>query len=302
MFERGGINEAVARAMELGVDPVTAVQMATINTAEAYDLPFGRIEPGAPADLVLLSELDSWEVAHVVVDGVLDPTDGTPTPSSVTTDTVSFDPVAPADLTIEHPGPGPVDVRVESAIGSFRTQERVAPVPVETDDPPDGTDGVLAADPDADILPMAVIERHGGPGTVGRGFIHNLGLERGAIGTTVAHDAHNLLVAGATHDAMAAVANHLREVGGGIAVFDPDGSGYTTLPLPRAGLLSDASLAETAHSFRRVADAAAEIGLSVPGGLLEVTYLSLEVIPELRLTNNGLVDVEEATYVDVVVE
>lgn len=304
IIESGGINRAVATAMELGVDPVTAVQMATLNTAEAYDLPFGRIEPGAPADMVLLSDLESWDVEHVVVDGVVDPiTDWTPPErSAVDTDTVTFDPVTPADLAIEHAGPGPVEVRVESAVGSFRTESTTATVPVETADPPAGTEGVLVADRDADVLPMAVIERHGGPGTLGRGFVHNLGLDRGAIATTIAHDAHNLIVAGVTHDAMATVANHLRETGGGIAVFDPEGDEFTTLSLPVAGLIADRPIEETARSFETVVDAADEIGLSVPGGLLELTYLSLEVIPEIRLTNNGLVDVSAAEYVDVVVD
>jgi len=304
ILDRGGINEAVEKAMDLGVDPVTAVQMATLNTAEAYDLPFGRIEPGAPADLVLLSELESWSVEHVIIDGVVDPiADSTPSnQSAVATDTVTFDPVDPSDLAIEHTGPGPVEVRVESAIGSFRTERRTATVPVDTADPPAGTDGVLLGNREADVLPMAVIERHGGPGNVGCGFVHNLGLDRGAIATTVAHDAHNCIVAGVSHDAMATVANHLREVGGGIAVFDPANDSFTTLRLPIAGLISDAPIGETADCFEAVADAAADIGLSVPGGVLELTYLALEVIPTHRLTNNGLVNVETGEYVDVVVE
>jgi len=300
----GGINEAVQKAMDLGVDPITAVQMATLNTAEAYDLPFGRIEPGAPADLVLLSELESWSVEHVVIDGIVDPIADSPpsNQSAVATDTVTFDPVAPSDLAIEHTGPGPIKVRAESAVGSFRTERRKATVPVDTADPPAGIDGVLVGNRKADILPMAVIERHGGPGNVGCGFVHNLGLDRGAIGTTVAHDAHNCIVAGVSHDAMATVANHLREVGGGIAVFDPVTDSLTTLRLPVAGLISDAPIGETADSFEAVRDAATDIGLSVPGGILELTYLSLEVIPAIRLTNNGLVDVETGEYVDVVVE
>jgi len=304
ILENGGINEAVQKAMELGVAPVTAVQMATLNTAEAYDLPFGRIEPGAPADLVLLSELESWSVEHVIIDGVVDPTaDSTPpNRSAVATDTVTFDPVDPSDLAIEHTGSGPVEVRVESAIGSFRTERRIATVPVDTSDPPAGTDGVLVSNCEADVLPMAVIERHGGPGNVGCGFVHNLGLERGAIGTTVAHDAHNCIVAGVSHTAIVTVANHFREVDGGIAVFDPVSDALTTLPLPVAGLISDAPIDETANSFEAVVEAAADIGLSVPGGILELTYLALEVIPTDRLTNNGLVDVEAGEYVDVVVE
>jgi adenine deaminase len=304
ILEHGGINEAVQRAMELGVAPVTAVQMATINTAEAYDLPFGRIEPGAPADMVLLSNLESWAVEHVVADGVVDPTtDWTlPERSAVDTDTVTFDPVSPADLAIEHTEPGPVDVRVESAIGSFRTERTTAAVPVQSADPPAGMEAVLAGDRDADVLPMAVIERHGGPGNVGCGFVHNLGLDRGAIATTIAHDAHNLIVAGVSHDAMADVANHLQEVGGGITVFDPESGEFTTLPLPVAGLISDVPIEETARLFEAVVNAADDIGLSVPGGVLELTYLALEVIPAIRLTNNGLVDVEAAEFVDVVVK
>ncbi|WP_380676091.1 adenine deaminase C-terminal domain-containing protein [Salinigranum sp. GCM10025319] len=300
ILEAGGINVAVRRAMELGVDPVTAVRMATLNTAEAYGLPFGRIEPGAPADLVLLSDLESWSVEHVVVDGVVDPTAGEspPSESAVATGTVEFDPVSPADLALPYDGSGPVTVRVVSAVGSFRTERLTASVPVET--LPE-TDGVLVGDTEQDVLPMAVIERHGGSGTVGRGFVHNLGLDRGAIGTTVAHDAHNCIVAGVSHDAMARVANHLRDVDGGLAVYDPETDEFTTLALPVAGLISDAPPRETARSFEAVREAAAGVGLSVPGGVLELTYLALEVIPTVRLTNNGLVDVEAGEYRDVVV-
>lgn len=300
VLDSGGINVAVRRAMELGVDPVTAVRMATINTAEAYDLPFGRIEPGAPADLVLLSDLESWAVEHVVVDGVVDPTAGESpaSGSAVATGTVSFDPVAPADLALASDESGPVTVRVVSAVGSFRTERLTASVPVGA---LPGTDGVLVGDTETDVLPMAVIERHGGPGTIGRGFVHNTGLDRGAIGTTVAHDAHNCIVVGASHDAMARVANHLRDVGGGLAVYDPHEDAFTTLALPVAGLIAEGPPRETARAFEAVSAAATDIGLSVPGGVLELTYLALEVIPAVRLTNNGLVDVEAGASVDVVV-
>ena len=300
LFEGGGVNTAVRKAMQLGVDPVTAVRMATLNVAEVYDLPTGRVEPGAPADMVLLSELESWSVDHVIVDGVIDPTAGPPPAagSALPGDTVTFDHVAPADLAIEHAGPGPVTVRVPSAVGDFRTERRTAPVPVEWR----GETGVLCGNPNEDVHPMAVIERHGGPGNVGRGFVHNLGLDRGAVGTTVAHDAHNCVVTGVTHEAMARVANELRAVGGGLCVYDPETAECTTLRLPIAGLLSDEPIRETAAAFEAVSDAADGIGLSVPGGIMELSYLALEVIPTYRLTNNGLVDVAEGSFVDVVVE
>jgi len=300
LFDSGAINTVVRRAMELGVDPVTAVQMATLNVAEVYDLPFGRIEPGAPADMVLLSDLESWDVDHVIVDGVVDPATDTPpaTESALPTDTVTFDTVTPADLAIDHSGPGPVTVRVASVVGDFRTERLTATVPVESKSGESVLCGTLAED----ILPAAVIERHGGPGNVGRGFVHNLGLDRGAVGTTVAHDAHNCVVAGASHESMARVANRLRETGGGLCVYDPETDDYTTLALPIAGLLADGPLRETAAAFEAVSNAAQDIGLSVPGGVMELTYLALEVIPTYRLTNNGLVDVETGSYVDVVVE
>jgi len=303
-MEEGSVNVAVQKAIESGVDPVTAVQMATINTAEAYGLPSGRIVPGAPADLVLLSDLEAWSVENVIVDGILNPTAdrADTTESAVATDTVQFSPVSAADLAIERiPTAGTARVRVVKPVGDFQTEREFATVPVVSPGFPD-VKGVLGADIEADVLPLAVIERHGGPGTIGCGFVTNLGLTRGAIGTTVAHDAHNCVVAGTNHEMMAHVANHLRDVGGGIAVYDPETDEYTTLRLPHAGLVADAPLEKVKSDFRDVEAAARDIGLTVPGGIMEVTFLPLEVIPTYRLTNKGLVDAETAEYLDVVVE
>ncbi|EMA43208.1 adenine deaminase [Halococcus saccharolyticus] len=304
LTEHGGVDFAVAKAIGEGVDPVTAVQLATINTAESYDLPFGRLRPGSPADLVLLSDLDSWTVEHVLIDGVLDPTTDREKPpsSTVPTDTVSFDPVDGADLAIEATGgDGPVAVRAIDAIGGLQTARLETEVP--------RSEGVLRPDTDEDVLSLAVIERHGAGGGVGRGFVHGLGLDRGAVGSTVAHDAHNVVVAGTSHEAMARIANHLREIGGGVAAYDPESGaadaeedGMTALSLPVAGLMSDEPLETVAEEFGAVEDAAREIGLDHDGGIMELSFLSLEVIPELRLTNNGLVDVVSMEYVDAVVE
>lgn len=327
LVERGGVDFAVRAAIEEGVDPVEAVQLATINTAEAYDLPFGRIEPGAPADLVCLSDLEAWSVEHVVVDGVVDPTAGAgePPASALATDTVEFDPVTGADLAIEYRGDGDrASVRVVDAVGGLQTGrlEETVPVARGAEAAPGATDAVLAADTDADVLPLAVIERHGAGGGIGRGFVHRLGLDRGAVGSTVAHDAHNCIVAGTDHAAMARVANHLRGIRGGVAAYDPledeadahadprsdsdpdpDGeAGLTALPLPVAGLMSDDPLPAVKDRFEAVEAAARDLGLSHDGGLMELSFLALEVIPEYRLTNNGLVDVEAFEYVDVVAD
>lgn len=295
LIEEGGVDAVVRKAIDLGVDPIIAVQMATINTAESYGLPFGRIEPGAPADLVLLSDLDTWTVEHTIIDGEVDPTEdgGEASGSAIRTDTVRFDPVEARDLAIEATVDGPVTVRVIDAVGGLQTSRATGTVPVDDR-------GRLAANGSDDLLPLAVIERHGGGGGIGYGFVHGLGLERGAIASTVAHDAHNCIVAGVTHEAMARVANELREIEGGIAAYDPARETVTSLALPVAGLMSDRPLATVKERFGAVEEAAREIGLSHPGGFMELSFLALEVIPEYRLSNRGLVDVEAFDFVDVI--
>ncbi len=295
LAEVGGVNEAVRKAIEYGVDPVEAVQMATINTAETYNLDAGRITPGAPADLVLLDSLRDWDVETVCIDGVWEPTkDSYRFRSAVPTDTVSFDAVDGVDLALtvsdesDH-----IPVRVIDAVGGIQTAWQENTVPCR--------EGQLVANRDADVLPLAVVERHGNDGGIGKGFVHGVGLDRGAISSTLAHDAHNCVVAGATHEAMATVANHLREIGGGLAVYDPDfesGGGITSLALPLAGLMSERPLGEVANTFRELDTAAEKIGFSLEGGVTELSFLSLEGIPECRLTNKGLVDVTEMTFVD----
>jgi adenine deaminase len=295
LIDRGGVDYAVRMAIEEGADPVEVVQMGSLNTAEAYDLPFGRLSPGSPADLVLLSDLERWDVEHVLVDGTLDPTDegDEPPATELAADTVDFEPVEPGDLAHPAPDPGTEEarVRVIDAVGGLQTGRMEATVPVQ--------EGVLGADTDADVVPLAVVERHGHGAGIGTGFVHRLGLDRGAVGSTVAHDAHNLVVAGVDHASMATVANHLRDVGGGVAVYDPDSDDITALRLPVAGILSDRPLETVAERFRAVEAAAHDVGLDHEGGIMELSFLSLEVIPELRLTNNGLVDVETMAYVDV---
>ncbi|MBC9988166.1 adenine deaminase [Haloferax sp. Atlit-47N] len=300
LVERGGIDFAVRKAIRLGVDPVEAVQMATVNTAESYGLPFGRIRPGAPADLVLLSDLRTWEVDHVVVDGAVDPTKGggAPPASAIATDTVRFEPVSAADLAVRHAGDYPVRVRVIDAVGGLQTGRAEADVPVASVN----EERVLTANADDDVLPLAVIERHGEAGGIGRGFVRGLGLERGAVGSTVAHDAHNCIVAGVDHDSMATVANHLRDVGGGVAAYDPEDDALSSLALPMGGLMSDESLGTVKETFESVEATADDLGLDRDGGLMALSFLALEVIPTYRLTNNGLVDVESFEYVPTVID
>lgn len=296
IVDEGGVDFAVRKAIREGADPVDAVQMATINTAESYDLPFGRVEPGAPADLVLLEDLDSWRVDDVLIDGELNPTEDGTTPSAtnIPTDTVEFPSVSASDLAIAAPdGRGrTARVRVIDAVGGLQTEPMIAEVPVR--------EGALVPDPDEDLLSLAVIERHGGNGEIGRGFVHGLGLDRGAVGSTIAHDAHNCVVAGADHASMAAVANELEELDGGVVAYDPVDDEFASLALPVAGLMSSEPIETVYDQFETVESHASRIGMAETG-LMELSFLALEVIPTYRLTNNGLVDVTDGQYVDVTV-
>lgn len=296
LVEQGGIDFAVQKAIAEGADPIKIVQMATVNTAETYELPFGRIRPGAPADMVLLDDLESWQVDHVLIDGTLDPTSSEKTAdtTALTTDTVKFEPVSPMDLeyTVQRQDDSSCRVRV-IGVGELQTELLEGTVQCE--------DAVLNANLQEDILPAAVIERHGKEAGIGTGFVHGFGLDRGAIASTIAHDTHNLVVVGTTQSVMAKLANHLKEINGGIGVYDPRSSEFTSLPLPVAGLMSDQPLRQVKKQFETVEEAARNIGFSHPGGIMELTFIALEVIPEVRLTNNGLVNVNQMEYTDVVI-
>lgn len=300
--EHAGIDDAIQQVIESGVDPVTAIQLATINTADAYRLPFGRITPGAPADLVLLDDLETWDVEHVLIDGKLDPASDTKgdQPNLFGQNTVHFNRVVAHDLA--HPA-------TTSGLHTVRVIDHTAQTTTEAIGTVRAKDGVLQADIEADLLPVAVIERHGRNGAIGTGFVHGFGLQRGAIASTVAHDAHNLVVVGSTHDAMAHLANHLQTIGGGLGVYDPDNEfpgeenrGLTVLNLPVAGLLSPKTSSEVSRKFAAVNAAARDLGLELPGGMMELDNLTLEVIPELRVTDQGVVDVRTSSIVDVVLD
>lgn len=303
LVEKGGIDSVVRKAISLGVEPVTAVQLATLNTAESYGLPFGRLAPGAPADLVLLSDLETWTVEHTMIDGVLDPTANAAEPPSsvIARGTVTFDPVEPTDLAVPAASDTAAEVRVIDAVGGLQTARMTASVPTVRLENGNGAVRALGPAPEADVLLLAVIERHGGDGSIGAGFVHGLGLDRGAIGSTIAHDAHNCIVAGVSHEAMASVANHLESIDGGVAAYDPETETMTSVSLPVAGLMSDRPLTDAKSQFEGVEAAARDIGLTHEGGLMELSFLALEVIPEYRLSNRGLVDVEAFDFVDVLV-
>ncbi|MBM4118468.1 adenine deaminase [bacterium] len=288
LLHEGHVDHLLRRCVEEGLDPLLALQMATLNAAEHFGLADrGAIAPGRRADLVVLEDLVSFKVRQVyragrlVAEGgaLLEEPAASPPPASagLNLGALSATPFAIPDR-------GAARVRVIVAAGDQLLTEEA----IET---PRREGGFLVADRARDLLKLAVVERHRGTGNVGLGFIRGFGLARGALASTVAHDSHNLIILGASDRAMEVALAAMRELGGGKLVADESGV-LAALPLPVGGLMSDAPIAETAAGLERLAAAARALGCALPEPFMTLSFMALPVIPKLKLTDKGLVDVE----------
>jgi adenine deaminase len=296
----GHLNHAVRTAIEAGLDPLLAIQLATVNAAEylgrRQDL--GSIAPGRCADILFVEDLRELRPHLVLADGERIPQGDLEqlAPPPRFRETVRLKRALTADdLRIEaRPGDaGTASVRAIGMVpGALATEHRVVETAV--------TGGAVEADPGLDLAKAASIERHGGSGSIGLGFVQGLGLRRGAVATTVAHDNHNLLVVGTNDADMLAAVARLAEAGGGMIAVE-DGETKALVELPIAGLLSDRPVGEVAAQVRALDRAYADLGTTIEYPFMMVSFLSLGVIPALRLTNRGLVDGREFALVQPVV-
>jgi adenine deaminase len=280
--ENGHINGMVREAVAAGIAPEDAVVLATINPATWHRLwHLGAIAPGYQADLLLLPDLLRFEPELTLKAGR--PVEEIPEPGvpEWVKHTVRNRPVSSADFAI------PWESGNARAIGLVPDQVVTDSVEVE----PVTVAGFAVADPAKDLAKIAVIERHLGTGRIGHGFVHGSGLQRGALASTVAHDAHNIVVVGLNDDDMTRAVERLGELGGGIVVVD-GGEVKAELPLPVAGLLADAPLDEVIAKSLACNDAARELGWSGATPFLTLSFLGLSVIPSLKITDRGLVDVD----------
>jgi adenine deaminase len=287
LIEYGHIDHALRKAVALGLDPVRAVQMVTINAAEAFgrkDL--GAVLPGYKADVVLVDDLKDFRVETVVRHGrpvVLGGRLGVEIPrrsDPAVYKSIRTGPVTAASFSM------PLKGRRARVIGltedQIVTRSLVETVKVR--------DGCAISDPGRDILKLAVIERHHATGNVGLGLVKGFGLKRGAMGSSVAHDSHNLVVVGTNDADMALCVRALTEMGGGFAVV-VDGRVEARLALPVAGLMSEDPAEEVAARDRELREVAARLGVRPKAPFITLSFLALPVIPELKLTDRGLVDV-----------
>ncbi|GIV80800.1 MAG: adenine deaminase [Anaerolineae bacterium] len=296
LLDDGSIDHMIRVAIaEGGLDPVTAIRMGTLNTAEYFRLyDRGAIAPGRRADLFVFSVLDAPRAELVFAGGQLVARGGevvtdipapqaTPLPRSVR---INWDAV---DFAIPAQG---VRVRV---IGSLEnqliTRHHVEEAKI--------VDGYAVADPARDLLKMAVIERHRATGNMGKGFIRGIGLKRGAIAGTVAHDHHNLVVIGADDASMMTAARAVERMGGGLVAVNGE-QVLAELPLPVGGLMSDRPIGEVRAALDRLlAVTRQELGSPLHDPFMAMSFMALEVIPSLKLTDVGLVDVDRFEVVDL---
>ena len=289
---RGHIDSMVRRAIELELDPVEAVRLASYNTAQYFRLyDRGAIAPGFVADLVVLDDLRTFQVESVYKDGVLVARDGkllvdlpVVAPPAAATSTVLIGNIQEADLRM--PGKaGCVEV-VGIEPGQITTKHLQEEASIRK--------GEIVADPTRDLLKLVVIERHHASGRVGLGLVKGFGLQRGALASSVAHDAHNLVIAGVSDGDILKAARALEEMGGGFAVV-VDGEVRASVPLPLGGLISPLPAAELVQQLHTLDAIAAALGCKLEHPCMTLSFLSLSVIPALKLTDQGLVDVETFT-------
>jgi adenine deaminase len=280
--EDGHVNSIVREAVALGVAPEDALVMATFNPATWHRLDhLGAVAPGYQADLLLLPDLVRFLPDVVLKVGR--PVEAIPSP--VVPDwvkrSVRIAPVGSNDFHVPWAGG---KARVIGLVpGQIVTDSLVEDLTV--------VDGFAVADPDRDLAKLAVVERHHGTGRIGLGFVRGFGLQRGAFASTVAHDAHTIVVVGVDDGDIARAVQRLAELGGGLVVVESRGV-RAELPLPVAGLLSEAPADEVAAQSHSCVEALAELGCTVESPFQALAFLALSVIPSLKLTDQGLVDVD----------
>jgi adenine deaminase len=288
LFEQGHINHVMRKAVALGADPADVVVMATLNAARYHRLyEHGAVAPGYLADVVAVPDVSSFDPSKVWKRGRLVAEDGHAVEIPPITapewmrDTVHVRGLTASDFAIA----ATARVRVIGVTpGQIVTQARIAE--------PGRSNGHATTDPSRDLAKMAVVERHHDTGRIGLGFVQGFGLERGALASSQAHDAHNLVIVGVTDEDMAFAANHLREIGGG-QVAVADGRVLAEVPCPIGGLLSDQPFEAVAASVKAMHAAVRDdLGGTLPAPFMAMSFMALSVIPELKLTDRGLVDVD----------
>ena len=299
LLDSGYINYMVKTAIEEGVSVANALQIATINAARHYGIKdAGAILPGRRADLLVFDNLDEWKPRQVYKDGRLAVDNGQLLQEGRNCDSSSLEhTVNLATVTVES-FRLPLKTEMANVIGlvPYQIVTNKAALSVKR------VDGCAVSDVENDILKLAVLERHHATGNIGLGLVKGFGLKRGALASTVGHDSHNLIVIGTNDEDMLAAVQELQRIGGGICIAE-DGQIRGALPLPVGGLMTNEPALMVAKQQAEMIALAREMGVpEFYSPFLTLAFLSLPVIPSLKLTDRGLVDVDSFKFIPLEVK
>ncbi|MBI5765575.1 MAG: adenine deaminase [Planctomycetes bacterium] len=306
LLSEGQIDHMIRKAIGMGMPPTLAIRLATHSTARYFGMrQLGAVLPGYQADLAVFDDLKNCRVTEVFHRGSLVAENGRCTVAAAQQEgrgamrsSVNTHWIAATDFAIKHEPAGsaekPPAVHVIHVMENRIDTERSIEVAATRN-------GEFVADPDRDLAKMIVIERHRASGEIGRAFVRGFNLRSGAIASTVAHDAHNLIIVGMNDDDMALAAIHLVKLHGGLVVVNK-GRILADVALPIAGLVSDQPAEKVSEKLTTLADAAKSLGCTLDQPFMALSFLSLSVIGKLKLTNQGLIDVEKFERIPLVAQ
>lgn len=281
---KGHMDAHVRQAISLGIEPIQAISMATLNTARHFrvDHLVGSISIGRKANLVILDDMQDFRIRCVVTNGEINPGIKDIKYPKYVLETVKYKKILPDDLKI-HSGKRIVRANVIGIVPEqLITERRVEELVTERT--------FVQPDIERDILPIAVIERHGKTGNIGKGFVSGFNLENGAFGQSIGHDSHNIIVIGTNFEDMAFCANRIKKLHGGIVIAN--GTIVEEMPLPFAGILSTTGAHETDMKLGNLHAAIKNMGCKLDAPFIQASFLTLPVIPSLKITDCGMVDVD----------
>ena len=293
----GSIDSSIRYAIKAGLNPETAIQMASLNSAECYKLnDLGAIAPGYKADFIILNNLENFQIQSVYKDGQLVVDNGIlvknniPTPKIKTTNSLNI-----KDLLKDK-----LDITLYNK--SIINVIKVIPNKLETihlREPISSPSNKFIADIEKDLLKVAVIERHKGTGNVGVGIINGMELKSGAIATTIAHDSHNLIVVGTNDLDMLFATEKLKEIGGGIIIVE-DGKVLSSIKLEIGGLITARPINSIMNDLEELHNSIKKIAPTINfNPFLTLSFLSLPVIPDIKITDKGIFDVKKFDFIDI---